>query len=297
MTMTSTTDPIAGRRFQRSAILALMIALILSAPAFAQQPGARGGTIASVDLGPKSPEALVFLHGWLMSTDLWSVQLAELCAERRCYAVAQPGHGVPRFDDPVTMTHWAEVLRTELHGAGIERAVLVGHSMGGMLAIEYVRRYPDEVLGLGLVGTTDTPGQPAAVAAIGQQLAGWNEQIAAGWAAFLIGAEFLEENPEWIGRFHDDVDGYDREWLPRLMGAIQGREDLTGFTPTINVPTVVIHSTTDGAVPFAAGEALAKRIPGAELVAIDGGGHAAPMETPEPVVDGIRRLMARVDSQ
>jgi pimeloyl-ACP methyl ester carboxylesterase len=295
--MESTTSSFTARRCRHTVLLTLVLALMITSPAFAQQPSARGEEITSVDLGPKTPEALVFLHGWLMSTDLWSVQLDELCSDRRCYAVAQPGHGVPRFGDPVTMTHWAEVLRTELHGAGIERAVLVGHSMGGMLAIEYVRRYPDEVLGLGLVGTTDTPGQPAVVAAIEQQLAGWNEQIAAGWAALLIGAEFLRENPEWIGGFHDSVAGYDREWLPRLMGAIQGREDLTGFTPTIDVPTVVIHSRTDGAVPFVAGEALAGRIPGAELVAIDGGGHAAPMETPEPVVEGIRRLMAKVESR
>jgi pimeloyl-ACP methyl ester carboxylesterase len=220
-----------------------------------------------------------------------------LCDERRCYAVAQPGHGVPGFGEPVTMTHWAEVLRDELQAAGIDKAVLVGHSMGGMLAMEFIRRYPENVIGLGLVGTTDTPGNPSVVPAIRSQLAAWSPETASGWATFLIGATFLKDNPEWVNEFHDQVAGYDREWLPELMGAIQGRDDLTGFTPSISVPTVVIHSRTDGAVPFAQGEALAGRIPGAELVAIDGGGHAAPMETPDPVTEGIGKLMERVESR
>jgi pimeloyl-ACP methyl ester carboxylesterase len=277
-------------------VLTLGVLLFLSTSAIADAPSDGNATTGSVDVGPRSSTAVVFLHGWLMGTDLWAAQMAELCGERRCYAVAQPGHGAPRFDDPVTMTHWAEVLRNELASAGIKHAVLVGHSMGGMLALEFARRYPDSVIGLGLVGTTDTPGQPEVVPIVAQQLAAWNDEIADGWAKLLIGGGFLTDNPEWIGEFHDQVAGYDREWLPKLMGAIQVRDDLTGFTPTITVPTVVIHSRTDGAVPFALGEALAGRIQGAELVAIDGGGHAAPMETPEPVVEAIQELMERVES-
>jgi len=275
----------------------MTLLVLVTAPLAADQPSERDAATGSVDLGPRTSDALVFLHGWLMSTDLWAAQLAELCEDRRCYAVAQPGHGGPPFDDPVTMTHWAEVLHDQLIGAGIERAVLIGHSMGGMLALEYTRRYPDTVIGLGLVSTTDTPGEPGVVPGIAQQLAGWNAEVAVGWAEFLIGPRFLERNPDWISEFHDRVAGYDRAWLPRLMGAIQGRDDLTAFTPTITVPTVVIHARTDRAVPFSLGEALAGRIPGAELVAIDNGGHAAPMETPGPVIEAIRGLMARVDSR
>ena len=286
-----------SRRSRRlSALFTLGLVLATWTPVGAEEPAQGGTAVASVDLGPRSTTALVFLHGWLMSTELWAAQLAELCSDRRCYAVAQPGHGAPSFGEPMTMSHWADVLHAELAAAGIERAVLVGHSMGGMLALEYTRRYPDAVIGLGLVGTTDTPGQPEVVPIVAQQIAAWNAEIAAGWAQLLIGPGFLSEHPEWIDGFHHRVAGYDREWLPKLMAAIQGRDDLTGFTPTIGVPTMVIHSRTDGAVPFAQGKALAERIPGAELTAIDGGGHAAPMETPEPVTAAIRRLMERVEA-
>jgi pimeloyl-ACP methyl ester carboxylesterase len=194
------------------------------------------------------------------------------------------------------MAHWADLLDRELEAAGIERAVLVGHSMGGMLAMEMARRHPERVLGLGLVGTTDTPGRPEVVPGIAQQLAGWNDEVAAGWARLLIGQRFLAEHPDWLPQWQARVAGYDRARLPMLMTAIQSRDDLTGFTPTLDLPAVVIHCRTDGAVPFPAGEALAGRIPGAELMAIDECGHASPIERPEAVTEGIRRLLERVDA-
>jgi polyhydroxybutyrate depolymerase len=260
----------------------------------ASDPGPRRPRGSSVRKKPAAAP-LVFLHGWLMSPFMWSEQLEALCEERRCLAVAQPGHRVQGFDEPYTMTNWAERLHRQLRNSDLEPAVLVGHSMGGMLAMEYARQYPDAVLGLGLVGTTDTPGQPGVVPGIAQQLAGWNDEIATGWASFLIGSSFLEAKPEWLPEFQDHVARSDREWLPNLMEAIQRRDDLTGFTPSIAVPTTVIHCRSDGAVPFAQGEALAGRIPGAELAAIEDCGHAAPMEQPEATTEALAKLLSRVD--
>jgi pimeloyl-ACP methyl ester carboxylesterase len=279
-----------------AAVVVTLLLLFPSPPGPAAETDEAGLASASVDVGPRSSTATVFLHGWLMSTDLWARQMEALCAERRCYAVAQPGHGAPALDEPYTMTHWAERLREELTSAGIERAVLVGHSMGGMLAMEFVRRYPEAVLGLGLVGTTDTPGRPEVAAVVAQQLANWSPEMAAGWANLLIDPRFLSEHPAWMEGWQAGVSSYDLDRLPKLMEAIQGRDDLTGFTPSIAVPTVVIHSRTDRAVPFLQGEGLAERIPNAELFALDDCGHAAPMEQPEPVTEALEMLMARVEA-
>jgi polyhydroxybutyrate depolymerase len=240
---------------------------------------------------------VVFLHGWLMTAHLWSDQLEALCADRRCLAVAQPGHLVPTFDEPYTMEHWAELLHRTLRSVDLDPAVLVGHSMGGMLAMEYARRYPESVFGLGLVATTDTPGQPQVVEGIRRQMAAWNDEVATGWARYLISAEFLDSHPEWLEEWREMASRFDHEWLPNLMEAIQGRDDLTDITPTLKVPAVVIHCRTDGAVPFALGEALAERIPGAELVAPDGCGHAVPLERPEAVTEALEKLLARVEVQ
>jgi len=249
-----------------------------------------------VEIGPRSSDAVVFLHGWLMGPEMWRHQLDELCGERRCLAVAQPGHGSPPLTEPLTMTHWAERLRDHLDSAGIERAVLVGHSMGGMLALEFVRRYPERVLGLGLVATTDTPGRPEVVPGIARQLAQWNDEVANGWARYLIGRTFLSEHPDWLPGWRGRVSDYDFDRLPELMKAIQEREDLTGFTPTIDVPTTVIHCTTDGAVPFAQGKALADRIPEAELVAVEDCGHASPIERPEAATRALAGLLEKVEA-
>jgi polyhydroxybutyrate depolymerase len=256
------------------------------------EPGFRRPPEPSAELR-RAP--MVFLHGWLMTPYMWSAQLEALCEDRRCLPVLQPGHLAPSFDEPYTMGHWAEVLHRHLQSVDLDPAVLVGHSMGGMLAMEYARRYPDSVLGLGLVGTTDTPGRPEVVPGIAQQMAGWNEEVATGWARFLIGRSFLESSPEWLPEWQKLADRFDREFLPHLMEAIQGRDDLTGFTPTLKLPTTVIHCRTDGAVPFAQGEALASRIPGAELAAIEDCGHAAPMERPAETTAALAALLTRVE--
>jgi pimeloyl-ACP methyl ester carboxylesterase len=268
-----------------------VLALVVS-PALAVDEATVGGT---VDIGPTSSTAVVFLHGWLMSPELWRAQLDELCDVRRCRAVAQPGHGSAPLGAPHTMAHWAERLRDELAAAGIERAVLVGHSMGGMLALEFTRRYPERVLGLGLVGTTDTPGRPEVVPQVAAQMVAWNDEMAAGWARLLVGSSFLDAHPGWLAAWQASVADYDRDRLGELMTAIQGRDDLTTFTPTITVPTTVIHCRADGAVPFSAAEGLVARIPDARLAAIDDCGHAVPMERPAEVAAAIEGLLQRLE--
>src|SRR5206468_3971329 len=75
----------------------------------------------------------------------------------RCHAVKQPGHGSPGLGKNATLADWADHLAGHLDEAGIERAVLVGHSMGGMLVQETFRRHPARVEKVVLVSTTDKP--------------------------------------------------------------------------------------------------------------------------------------------
>jgi len=250
----------------------------------------------SLDLGPDSDFAVVFLHGWLMDTNLWSYHAEDFRGNYRCYVYAQPGHNASGFNSPVTMTRWAEMLQKELETAGITRAVLVGHSMGGMLALELTRKRPALVAGLVLVATTDAPGNEASIASVSSQLENWDEKTANEWASLLVGKAYLQKNPTWQKSFYEQVYGYDREWLTLLWSAIEVRRDQRAFTPTISVPTVVVHSRSDAAIPFSAAEELAQRIPGASLLEIDSGGHALPIERPKEVSEAIRLVLSDVHS-
>lgn len=229
--------------------------------------------------------AVVFLHGWLMSPAMWSEAIAQLGSVGRCVALWQPGHG-PSSAPPqdLTMDQWADWVAGNLDSLGIARAVLVGHSMGGLLAQAMLRRHPTRVGGLVLVGIQDTPwprqrGEDfrARAAALAS---GWNTDLARTTAERLLGPRLLERDAGILGRFDAQVRRHDLNGLPHLAHAIATRPDFSATPPPADVPTLVVHGTGDAAVDVAAGRAMARRIPGARFVAVPGAGHCLPLEEP-----------------
>ena len=110
-----------------------------------------GQTIHYENYG-KGPEALVFVHGWTSNSNFWSRQIPAFTARTRVIAVDLPGHGKsdkPKID--YTMDLFARAVDAVLRDAGVERAVLVGHSMGTPVIREFYRKYPKKTLALVIV--------------------------------------------------------------------------------------------------------------------------------------------------
>jgi pimeloyl-ACP methyl ester carboxylesterase len=195
------------------------------------------------------------------------------------------------------MQDWARHLQAELSSVAIERAIVVGHSMGGMLALEYCRQFPAMVIGLGLVGTTDVAWDPERragfVANAKATSAGLSLEDARTRAGRLVGSRFLDDHPEWLDVWYQRLCGYAMGDLAGVGFAVSNRDDLTDFTPTLRVPVAVIHGVDDQAVPYESGKGLAARIPGATLTSIEGCGHAAPLERPEEVTAALKELLGQ----
>jgi 3-oxoadipate enol-lactonase len=242
--------------------------------------------------------AVVFLHGWLMGPAMWSEAIAQLGPVGRCVALWQPGHG-PSTAPPhgITMAQWADWVITNLDGLGITRAVLVGHSMGGLLAQAVLRRHPSRVSGLVLVGIQDTPwprqrGEDfcARAAALASQ---WSIDLARTTAERLLGPRLLERDAGILGRFHAGVQQHDLHGLPHLAHAIATRPDFSEEAPPAQVPTLVVHGTGDTAIDIAAGRAMARRIPGARFVAMPDAGHCLPLEEPTRFAQALGQFLRR----
>jgi len=95
------------------------------------------------------PDALVLVHGWDSDRRVWDEQLEPLARAHRVLAVDLLGHG--RSDKPelaYTMDVLADSLNAVLDHAGVERAVLVGHSNGTPVIRQVLRRHPTRVAGL-----------------------------------------------------------------------------------------------------------------------------------------------------
>jgi pimeloyl-ACP methyl ester carboxylesterase len=97
-------------------------------------------------------EALVFVHGWTCNLNFWKANIPAFVNQSRVIAIDLPGHG--ESDKPQTtysMDLFARAVDAVLQDAKVERAVLLGHSMGTPVIRQFYRKYPQKTQGLVLV--------------------------------------------------------------------------------------------------------------------------------------------------
>src|SRR5437879_6407875 len=99
----------------------------------------------------KGKDAVVFIHGWTCDLTFWRGQ-APVYEKHRSLLIDLPGHG--QSDKPevaYTQERFARAVEAVMRDAGVERAVLVGHSMGGPVGLTFVRLFPAKAKALVLV--------------------------------------------------------------------------------------------------------------------------------------------------
>jgi pimeloyl-ACP methyl ester carboxylesterase len=113
--------------------------------------------------GPADAPVIVFIHGSRVTKSMWRAITARLADRYRCVCVDLPGHG-GLADRPFTLDGAADIVEDALPADGSGRAVVVGLSLGGYVAMAVAARNPDRVRGLVLAGSTAEPSGPAAAA-------------------------------------------------------------------------------------------------------------------------------------
>ncbi len=108
----------------------------------------QGRRIAYVDHG-SGKDAVLFVHGWAGTHRIWKKQLPPFAESHRVLALDLPGHGSSEEPaDGYTMDLFADAVAAVLDDAGIDKAVLVGHSNGVPVIRQFYRRYPERTRGL-----------------------------------------------------------------------------------------------------------------------------------------------------
>jgi len=189
-----------------------------------------------------------------------------------------------------------------LDALGIERAHVVGASMGGMIAQTMAARHPDQVLSLvSIMSSTGSrwSGQPAPriLPVFLQKPASsredYQERIVKLFA--LVGSPKFERDDdelrELAGTSWDR--GIDPAGFARQLGAIIASGHRAADLKQIRVPTLVIHGKSDRLVRPSGGRATARAIPGARLELVDGMGHDLPRDVWPRILDGIEETAER----
>ncbi|WP_342732869.1 alpha/beta hydrolase [Bradyrhizobium sp. B117] len=115
-----------------------------------------GPTIHVLDWGGQGPPA-VLLHGGALTARTWDYVAVALRSDFRLLALDMRGHGASDWADDYSIESCATDLVAVIDGLGIERARIVGMSLGGMVACEFALRHPDRTESLAMVDVTSRP--------------------------------------------------------------------------------------------------------------------------------------------
>lgn len=228
--------------------------------------------------------AVVLIHGAGGSHVHWPAALRRLPGAT-VYALDLPGHGHSEGEGRQSIGGYRDVVRAFLEAAGLERAILVGHSMGGAIALEVALRYPKRLAGLVLVGSG------ARLRVAPALLQGLREDYPRA-VENLVQWLFAGSAPEQTRR------AARRQLLEANPGVVLGdflacdAFDVMAELPRVETPTLVVCGTEDRMTPLKYSEYLAAHIPGARLEAIPGGGHMVMLEQPEPVARAVAAFLA-----
>ncbi len=196
------------------------------------------------------------------------------------------GHS-PAISDPFSVVDLATDAAELLDRLGLESAHVLGISMGGMIAQELALSHPDRIRTLTL-GCTSAGGPGAAMLAPADAqmlFAAWTsgdqERALRTGYELNVSAEFAAD-PAHFDAFRKMALGAPSRF-PTIMLQAQAvaAHDTQARLAQIAAPTLVVHGTEDRMLPFANGELLAARIPGARLVAMEGVGHMFWWERPQ----------------
>jgi pimeloyl-ACP methyl ester carboxylesterase len=227
--------------------------------------------------------AVLLLHAFPLNGGMWARELARLERRHRVIAPDYPGlGGSAPSGQPSTMRVIAEGVRALLAHLRIERAAVVGLSMGGYVALELHRQAPALFRGLALCDTkagADTPEGKAAR----ETFARTALEKGLGWVADEMLPKLLrpDADPAVVKEVRDLV----RQGTPAGVAAAQRgmaeRPDSTPTLATIACPTLVVVGESDALTPPAEAEKLAKAVKGAKLVRVPAAAHLANLENPE----------------
>jgi pimeloyl-ACP methyl ester carboxylesterase len=217
----------------------------------------------------------VFVHGALMGRSVWSPQIDALADRFRCITVDLPGHGELHKRAFQLDEATAGVARAIDEAAG-GRAVLVGLSLGGYVAMTVAGRYPEKVRGLVIAGSTR---EPAGVSRLGFLLYAWALRVTPEPAVRAVALAWFRRRYGPVVAAAITAGGHFAKGGAQAVRRLAGgrfRDRLLAY----GGPILVINGSTDLVFRIGAGRFLAG-VPGVTNRMIPRAGHLSNVDAPE----------------
>ncbi|MCC8061860.1 MAG: alpha/beta hydrolase [Rikenellaceae bacterium] len=262
-----------------------------------------GGTpVRYADAG-KGTQAVLLLHGYLESIEVWDDFAGELGKNYRVIRVDLPGHGFSDWGgrEVVGIDYMADTAAAVLELAGVERCTVVGHSMGGYVALSLAANHPEKVEGLVLFHSSPNADTPEKAANRQREI----ELIEAGKKEMLAkvnpGRGFAEANlrrcAEAIEDLAEQVMLTEDEAIVAVLKGMSQRKDRNEDMRRLGIPELMIFGLGDNYIPVAAAESMALAQPQARVAWLENSGHMGFVEQPQESLAILEDFLAEVASK
>lgn len=250
--------------------------------------------IAYDDVGVGPP--LVLIHGFPHHRGLWAPQLGALVDRCRCIAPDLRGFGDTPPAGPYSVDRYADDVAALLDRLGVERAVIGGLSMGGYVAMAFLRRHPDRVRGL-VLADTKAGADPEPAQAKRERVAArldaeqTTDALVDEVLPALTGPTTQDSRPEVVDRVTALVRACPpaaAAWAQRAMAA---RPDSLETLAGTDVPALVVRGAEDALATREDADAMVAALQRGRLVVLEGAGHLTALEVPDDLTAALRGFL------
>jgi pimeloyl-ACP methyl ester carboxylesterase len=233
-----------------------------------------------------SGDAIVLLAGFPLTREIWQTHAAQLA---RTHLVIRPdlrGIGASSVPDgPYLMETLAGDIAAVLDTLGIDRAAIVGHSLGGYVAMAFCRMYTERVSKLALVcsrlaADSAEKARDREVLADRAEELGSIEPVVEAYVPNLFVKRNVQEHPELLKRARQIASAVDPRGAAAMLRGMAQRVDSSDIAEDLEMPVLIAAGEEDGIVSLAEAEQMARSFPRAQLRVIARSGHLPMLENP-----------------
>lgn len=244
--------------------------------------------------GSKSP--VLFIHGYPLSGRLWDAVVEPLRDHYKLIIPDLRGMGRSGTSPLASMAQYADDLAALLKHIGEERpVVVVSLSMGGYVAFEFFRKYPQRVRAMVLADTRAEPDAPEKAKSREETalkvLTSGSQLVADDMGKVLFGAK---ASPQLRQEWQAIMTATPKEGVAAALRAMAHRPDSVPTLAQIRVPTLIIVGEEDKITPVDAHRIMNKGIANSQMDIISGAGHMTPVETPQVFVKTLRTFLDKL---
>lgn len=252
------------------------------------------GVVRWARLGPETAPVVVLNHGTPFSSRVWHPVAGHLAERWQVVVWDMPGFGASSKHDgqDVSLAAQGRVFAELLATWGLDAPMVVAHDVGGAVALRAHLLHGARFERLALVDVVALAPWGSPFFRLVHDHAGVFTRLPSNLHAalvreYIVGASHRGLAPEVLQELVDPwlgADGQPAFYRQIAQANQRDTDEIEPRYPGIDIPVLVAWGVEDAWIPIERGRTLAARIPGAQLVSLDGAGHLAQMDAPEPLL-------------